>query len=139
MDPRFRQLAHRDGAETQHVAHHDVHAAGVARLDEGATLDALLQAKHASHLEAAQRLAQHVAADAELLRQIALGGQLVAGLEHAERQLLADPRADLLEGAPRVNRPERHGGRRAGRPGDRRRVPAAPRGERPLAGGWVGA
>ena len=40
-------------------------------LNEGSALDALLQPKHAGHFEAAQRLAQDVAADAELLREIA--------------------------------------------------------------------
>ena len=83
-------------------------------LDEGAALDALLQPQHAGHLQAAQRLAQHVAADAELLGEIALRRQLVAGLEHAERQLLADALADFLERAPRVNRPKSRRGRRAG-------------------------
>ncbi len=83
-----------------------VHAAGVAFLDEGAALDALLQPQDARHLQAAQRLPQDVAADAELLREIALRRQLVAGLEHAERQLLANALADFLERAPRVNGPE---------------------------------
>ena len=62
-----------------------------------------------------KRLAQHVAADAELLGEIALRRQLVARLEDAERELLADALADLLERAPRVDRPKARRRRRAGR------------------------
>ena len=66
------------------------------------------QPQDARHLQAAQRLAQDVATDAELLRQVALRRQLVARLENAKRQLLADAFADFLERAPRVDRPELH-------------------------------
>jgi uncharacterized protein (DUF849 family) len=46
-------------------------------------------ADDARHLKAAQRLAQSTAADLELNRQLALGWQLVSGLERAVRQLAA--------------------------------------------------
>ena len=74
----------RDSSRTEivprpHVAHDDVHAAGIAGLDEGAALDAFAQPQHARHLQAAQRLAQNIAADAELLGQIALGRRLSPG------------------------------------------------------------
>ena len=100
MDAGLRQFSHGNRAKTEHVAHDIVHAAGVALLNEGAALDALLQPKHAGHFEAAQCLTQHVAADAELLRQIAFGRELVARLEDAERELLADTLANLLERSP---------------------------------------
>src|SRR6185436_18106151 len=115
VNARFRQFPDRDRAETQHVAHDAVHAAGITRLNEGSALDALLQPKHAGHLKAAQRLAQDVAADAELLRQIAFGRQLVARLEDAERELLADALADFLERAPRVDRAKFRRGWRSSR------------------------
>ena len=84
IDSRLRQLPHRNSAQAQHVAHNDIHAAGIAFPDEGTTFDAFLQSQHAGHLETAQRLAQNVAADAELLRQISLGWQLVARFEDTE-------------------------------------------------------
>ena len=79
-----------------------------------------------SRLRKASR--QDVAADAELLGQIALGRQLVARLEDAERELFADALADFLERTPRVDRPECRRGRRSGRAviGD----PFAPAGRR---------
>ena len=94
--------------------------------------------KHARHFQTAQRLAQDVAADAELLREVALGRQLVARLENAERQLLADALADFLERAPGVDRAELTGRRR------RRRAmigsPVAPGGRAASrAGGRTGA
>ena len=138
VDARLRQFPHRDRAKAQHVAHDVVHAAGVAFLNEGAALDALLQPQHAGHFEAAQRLAQHVAADAELLREIALRRQLVARLEDAERELLANALADFLERAPGVDRPEFRRGRRAG--GTMIGGPIAPiERRRPGAGGRAGA
>lgn len=100
----------------EHVPHDAVHPTGVAFLNEGSALDALLQPKHAGHFEAAQGLAQDVTADAELLGQIALGRQLVARLEDAERELLADALADFLERTPCVDRAEFRPGRRSGRP-----------------------
>ena len=43
----------------------------------------------------------------ELLSEIALRRKLVARLQDTERQLLANPFADFLEGTPRVNRSKR--------------------------------
>ena len=103
MNARFRQFPDGNRAEAQHIPHDAVHAAGIALLNEGPALDALLQPKHAGHFEATQGLAQDVAADAELLGQIAFGRQLVARLENAERELLADAFAAFLERTPRVD------------------------------------
>src|SRR6185436_14647460 len=114
VNARFRQFPDRDRAETQHVAHDAVHAAGITRLNEGSALDALLQPKHAGHFKTTQGLAQHVAADAELLGQITLGRQLVARLENAKRELLADTLADFLERTPGVDRAERRRSRGSG-------------------------
>ena len=115
VQARLGQLGDRDRAEAQHVAHHVVHAVRVARLDEGAALGALLQADDAGDLEAAQRFAQGVAADAELQRELALGRQLVARAQRAGGDLGADPLADLLEGAPGVDRLEDRRDARRGR------------------------
>ena len=108
MNSGLRQFPHRDCAQTQHVPHDLVHATGVTFLNKGSSLDALLQPKNPRHLKAAQRLSQDVAADAELLSEIALRRQLVARLKDAKRQLFADPLADFLKRAPCVNRPKRH-------------------------------
>jgi hypothetical protein len=52
----------------------------------------------------------------ELLGQFTLGRQFVAWLENAERQLLADTLADLLERAARVDRAKIRRRRRSGGP-----------------------
>ena len=117
VDARLGQLGDRDRAEAQQVADDVVHPVGVARLDERSALGALVQADDAGDLEAAQRFAQGVAADAELQRELALGRQLVARAQRAGGDLGADAVADLLEGAAGVDRLEHRGEARRGRDG----------------------
>ena len=80
----------------------------VARGHDGAVAVAYLD--HADHLERHERLAQGGAADAEPLRELALGRELVAGLQ----AVVVDPRRDLpghLLVEARAEQPRREGGR----------------------------
>src|SRR5260370_34786216 len=96
------------------------HAGRIAGAVESAALDALPELDDAGDFEAAQSLAQGAAADAELHGKVALRRELVARPQGADRELVADPLADLLEGAPAPDRLEYQGllhlGRRGGQP-----------------------
>ena len=127
---RFGQVVERDGAEMDKVLDDARHAGRIAGADEGTALDALPELDDAGDFEAAQGLAQSAAADAELHGKLALRRELVARPQGADRELVTDALADLLEGAPAPDRLECQGlldlGRRASQRGSHERLSRRP-------------